>query len=215
MNLLDSRFLALGDCFAQRFSVAGAFTYRLVLGLALFPNAEATRGNAYPIEVNPATKGEKPTQQNVVVTFSEGSLVADPTSISIHEGDTVLWYTTDSSVTGFSVVGGNSSFHFDSTSITGDAYYTHVFGVPGDYPWSDANGSTLKGDVKVDPLPIHTRADSQRFLDAMKKANVVEVSDKGVHPHKLEIVVGQTVFWHFQKVPGVTVSVNPQPLPPG
>jgi plastocyanin len=216
MNLLDSRFLAPGDCFAQRFPVAGALTYRLVLGLPLFPNAEATRANAYPIEVKPAKKGADPVQQNIVVTLSETGLVADPAIVSIHEGDTLLWYTQDNSVSGFAVLGGNASFHFDSASITGDAYYTHVFGVPGEYSWSDANGSALKGDIRVAPLLIRTRADNQRFLDAMKKANVIEVSEKGVRPDKLEIVIGQTVFWRFRKAPGISVTcVNPQPLPPG
>ena len=91
--------------------------------------------------------------------------------------------------------------HFDSTSITGDALYAHVFFTPGNYPWSDANGSAVKDDVKVDPLPIQTTADNQRLLDAIKKAHVVEVSDKSVYPHKLEIVVGQIVFWPSKRLP--------------
>jgi plastocyanin len=222
MIRLDSRFITLGDCFAQRFAAPGRFRYFVVLGRRWFDTAEGTEANTYEIEVALRAAGTaQPSQQNVLVSRSADGLVAEPGNVHIQTGDAVCWYTTDSSLQGFSIFGDGDRFRFDSTSITGEAFYTHVFGLPGRYEWVDANHGVVRGVVEVKQLTAATAQDRQRLFEEMKKPNLVEVSGTSVTPGVLDITVGQTVFWHVQDSPGITITdprllhtVNPQPLPP-
>lgn len=207
MNRLDSRYLALGDCFAQVFPVAGNIRYRLTVGLPWFDNCEATGANAFDLEIRPrSTKGGQPAQKTVVVTRGENGLTANPASVSIEAGDTVLWYTTDKTLAGFSVVGAGDKFHFNSASITGESLYTHAFGAPGAYNWVDAMGGKARGSISVKPFNASAGSARKEWLEHLKKPVAVEIDGDKVSNPKLEIIVGQTVFWHVKKSSGLSIT---------
>src|SRR6516162_7558235 len=105
MNDLDSRFLRLGDCFAQKFSWPGSYRYTVTTAAgACLPVSEG----AYTILVKPRSaggKGGQHRQHNAVVKQEGATLVADPAELEIEAGDMVLWHTPDATTPGFAVVG--------------------------------------------------------------------------------------------------------------
>ncbi len=207
MNKLDSRYLALGDCFAQIFPVAGNIRYRLSVGLVWFDNAEATGANAFDLEVRPrSTKSPQPAQKTVLVLKTDDGLVADPATVSIEAGDTVLWYTTDKTLRGFSVLGAGEKFSFNSASITGESAYTHAFAAPGTYEWVDAIHNSVRGVVNVKSHDARAASGRREWLEALKKPVSVEITDDKVSNAKLDIIVGQTVFWHIKKSAGLSIT---------
>ena len=99
MNSLDSRFLALGDCFAQKFSKPGTIRYVVTAATGLcLPIPE----DSCSIVVKPGKERENK-QHNVVVSFQGEAFIADPPHLEIATGDMVLWHTPDASAPGFAI----------------------------------------------------------------------------------------------------------------
>jgi plastocyanin len=207
MTNLDSRYLALGDCFAQIFPAAGNIRYRLSMGLPWFANAEATGANAFDLEVRPrSSKKAPPSHKTVLVKRTDNGLAAEPAAVSIEAGDTVVWYTSDKTLQGFSVLGSGEKFSFNSASITGESAYTHVFGLPGTYQWVDAIHHSVRGVIRVKPFDATGEAGRREWLEAMKKPLSIEITGHQVTHAELDIVVGQTVFWHVKKSQGISIT---------
>jgi plastocyanin len=219
MNTLDSRTLRLGDCFGQRFPTAGSVRYFVTAG-GIFPGAETRSDGGYLINVKPAPKGGAPNQHNVVVSRKDNALVVTPAELEIQVGDGVLWHTTDASLAGFQVSGAgqdskSKDFRFDSARIQQDALYTHVFGVPGMYEWTDPNGSGAAGSVEVESATPRNDEERDRWYEMLKKPAGFEIQGKVTKPRKLKITVGQTVFWSIQKSTGMAITdVRFVPTPP-
>jgi len=204
MHTLDSRSLQVGNCFGQKFPVVGEVRYFVSAG-PMIPSASVQTEGGYLIEVMPAG-GEQPKQYNVAVTMKDGALTVSPEKLQIHVGDGVLWHTTDPAVAGFQVAGAGKGFRFDSASIQNDAVFTHAFGVPGKYEWTDPNGSGVGGTIDVAPLAMKSPDDRDAWFETLKKPGAVKIKGKSSSPANVKIVVGQTVFWSVMESPGVAIT---------
>jgi plastocyanin len=209
METLDSRLLGTTDCFGQRFSRAGAYTY----GLNATPQpCRPLQDEQFGIEVagNEAPDGEG-RQHDVTVRFEGGRLVADPPKLRVAPGDVVLWNAPDTSTPGFAVHGeGEQSF--SSASLSNECLFSHAFGVAGDYSWKDANGSGLGGRVVVKDLDPTDPKECERWMAALEEGVVIVVEGDSANPSEVEILTGQTVFWAVAKAPGITVTDERLPV---
>jgi plastocyanin len=206
MDSLDSRFLRYVDCFGQKFSSAGKVRYRLTAGGGdWLPPAEG----AYTIEVkkshNPPDKGN---QHNVTVRREGKRLVAEPPHLEIEAGDLVLWHAADSSIAGFGVRGETERKGeiFDSTAIEETAVYTHAFGLPGEYRWIDAHGSRVAGLVQVRAVDGADKTQVEKWKATLGTGALITINGDKVTPQRLQILVGQTVFWAIEKAPGISIT---------
>lgn len=201
MNSLDSRSLRFGDTFTQLFPKSGRVSYSIDF---------AARGkfrteNKYHIEVK-KTRERTPAQHNVVVRLKDGVLVPEPSSLEIGLGDRVLWSAADNSVPGFTVSGESAAGEFDSSALSEGSVYTHPFGLPGDYTWIDANGSKVSGVVSVTVPKLELQRDVTAYQKRLTTGAVFIIDKAKVEPSKVEIMVGQTVFWVIKKAGGITIT---------
>jgi plastocyanin len=206
MNTLDSRFLRLGDCFAHRFSGPGTFGY----ALSPIPTSLAAHHGEQPTAqsvIVTARDGDddgRPRQHHVTVTISGGQLRARPAELRVTTGDLVVW-SGDRSVTfGFAVRGQIGEVFVNSASLRTESVFTHAFGLPGTYQWADANGSGLRGQVRVG-LP-EAAAGHQEWLSRLGEGTLVHVRGDRAEPVSVDILVGQTVVWALEDAPGVTIT---------
>jgi len=206
MITLDSRSLRFGDCYVQTFPTAGEIRYVVTVPGA-FVSPSTSRCGAHIISVKEgSSKSAKPQQHTVLVRKDGPSLVPEPSDLEINVGDMVLWHTQDQSVMGFAVVGEESKFHLNSMAFTDGAFYTHVFGIPGQVKWIDANGGRLGGVVEV-KNPIVTDAESHAtWLKTLAKPKSFEISGNRVRPEQLSIQMGQTVVWKIEKAAGISIT---------
>jgi plastocyanin len=208
MNVLDSRFLRLGDCYAQKFSKPGTVHYAVTIGAGAGLPLD---NDSYTIEVKRPAKGpdakNKPiTQYNVVVTLQNGALTAEPAHLEIETGDVVLWHTTDAATPGFAVVGEQGKETFSSSALRDDAIYTHAFGVPGHYEWVDANGDKVCGEIIVKNFEATKPEHHKKWLTTLSKGTQIKIDGAKASPRKVEIVIGQTVFWFVEKARGISIT---------
>jgi plastocyanin len=214
MNSLDSRSLRTGNCFGQKFSVAGEVRYFLSAGGELVPMADQRSEGGFVIDVKPAVAGAKSQQHNVHVTRKGNTLEPSPAKLEIHAGEGVLWYTTDPAISGFHVAGAGKDFHFSSACMEKDAVFTHVFGVPGKYEWRDAHGSGVHGRVEVENATPVSCEERKQWYEQLKKPATFEVKGGKSSPESVKIVVGQTVFWSINECKGMAITdsrlVRPQ-----
>lgn len=203
MNDLDSRFLKLGDCFAQKFSRPGTYRYIVTTAAgACLPVREDT----YTIVVKPRNSKSDGGQHNVVVNTESGKLVAQPPEIVIEAGDVVLWHTLDAATPGFAVVGECEGKKFDSTALTAEALYSHAFGTPGRYVWVDAHRGKLRGEINVRAVDSCKPEDRKDWLEALRKGTLITVAGHRSEPEHVEILAGQTVFWAVEKAEGISIT---------
>jgi plastocyanin len=202
MNTLDSRYLRLGDCFAQKFTAKGQIHYFLSSG-------SARVGQGYLIEVVQKSGSGDPKLYTVIVKRGDDGLFADPDNLKIEVGDNVLWYTGDGSVAGFAVDGTGTSFAFSSGALRNEAVYTHAFGVEGDYDWVDPLHGKVSGVVEVQAVVTRNEDERKRWYDRLKKdpkpTEAFQIKSGKVTPAKLQVVVGQTVFWKVWDGNGVAI----------
>jgi plastocyanin len=120
-------------------------------------------------------------------------------------GDTVLWSTTDPSASAFAVRVSGERFSFNSQALRAEAIFTHAFGLLGTHEWADPTNPGISGTVEVKSVAPKTDAEKQAWLDSLSKGAAFEIKGGKVSPHKLEIVVGQTVFWKVSDGEGISV----------
>lgn len=204
MDTLDSRSLRPGDCIAIKFEGQGKLRYLLSAGSHVKPKVEANEGVS--IEVKPPTGARLAAKQHTVHVKRQGNeYVPDVKDMSIEAGDTVLWHTTDPTIHGFAVGGSGEKHQFNSHLLANEAIYTHAFGTPGTYVWVDAVGKTLSGTVVVKPVNPKDQKELQAWLDSLSKGAAFEIKGGKVTPEKIEIVVGQTVFWKVWDSTGAAI----------
>ncbi len=213
---LDSRALRNTDCYGQRFMKPGTYPYTLV------PAGGAGASTDFPFVVEVVEKTSKRDgemhQTAVTVRFvkerhgecceersaSPGRFVPDQERVTVEAGDMVLWNSPDAAARPFAVEGQKA--FLGSTALTNECGYTHVFTTPGEHEYADANGSGLRGVVRVkDPQP-RTREDLRAWQARLGEGALVMISDNRPEPAELEIVLGQTVFFAVVKGPGVTIT---------
>lgn len=207
MNTLDSRCLHYTDCFAQKFSQPGRIRYRLAAAAgACMPVAKDDK-DVFTIEVagrgDPAGSGQ---QHDVTVRQEGNHLLADPPHLKIKAGDIVMWNAPNPATPGYNVRGEGAGFAFDSTALTSEAIYTHAFGTPGTYRWTDANGRTVSGVVEVRPVDAPMREHCEQWLAALGTGTLIHIVGNEAKPNSVQIMPGQTVFWAVEKASGMCIT---------
>jgi plastocyanin len=125
--------------------------------------------------------------------------------LAIEVGDTVLWHTTDPAAAGFAVSGSGENFAFGSQRLRGEAIYTHAFGSPGTFEWTDPLARNVSGVVVVKPVTPKTDREKQDWLNLLSQGAAFEIRGGRVTPAKVEIVVGQTVYWKVWDGDGLAI----------
>lgn len=213
---LDSRALRNTDCYGQRFMKPGTYPYALV------PAGGAGTTAEFPYVVEVVEKGSKRDremhQTAVTVRFVKerhgnccderstepGRFVPDQERVTIEAGDMVVWNSPDAATRPFAV-DGQKEF-FGSAVLTNECGYTHVFTTPGAHEYVDANGSGLRGVVRVaDPRP-QTVDELRAWQSRLGEGTLVMVNDARPEPAEVEIVLGQTVFFAVVNGAGVTIT---------
>lgn len=207
MNTLDSRSLGIGDCFAIRFTTPG--TVRHVLSSGAYGPLTVGPDEGFPIEIKAKRDPEaKPKQFHLQVRKEGDRLIPDKKELTLEVGDTVLWYTIDPAAAGFTVAGSGEHFTFGSHNLRAEAIYTHAFGVPGTYEWTDPLSRKVSGVVVVSPVTPKNDKEKQEWLDSLKQGTAIEIRGGRVTPAKVDVVVGQTVFWKVWDGEGLAIVDN-------
>jgi plastocyanin len=202
MNVLDSRFLSYVDCFGRRFNQPGAFSYRVTSAAAACAH-EA--GEEFTIEVG--EKAREPKQHDVAVRQRDDGFVAEPSTLRIDAGDTVLWHAAGASTGAFAVRGEAPDGVFDSSALTSDTLYTHAFGTAGQLRWVDAHGSGLRGEIVVRDLDANDPEDCRKWMERLAEGVLVTIQRGRATPKRVEIVTGQRVFWLVARTDkGITIT---------
>ena len=203
MNTLDSRFCRLGDTFAQRFTQSGNYTYDFNLaGLPPFGHA-----NRYSITVKGTFDSNKQGQQHFVAVRREGTnFVADPPKLEIETGDVVLWSTNEANTPGFSISGKSATDSFNSGNMEKNALYSHAFGSPGEVEWLDAHAHGPAGKIIVKMPRTDSVEAMESFKETLAQGTVIVINGKKADKAKVEIFVGQTVFFAVEKAEGIAIT---------
>jgi plastocyanin len=204
MDTLDSRLLGPTDCFGRRFAVPGIVRYTITRT----PSPCLSAGESeFTIEVtDEKSPSGEPQQLDVSVRVEEGRLVADPPRARIGVGDFVVWSSAEGSMNGYALHGEYEGDPFGSTLLTSETLFSHAFGQPGDYEWTDAAGRGPSGRVVVRELDWNEPKNCEAWTTALTKGTVVVVEGDRAEPQEVEILIGQTVFWAIAKSDGLTVT---------
>jgi len=189
----------------KRFGSAGLVRYTVSRGFGFPPPRDETE-EVFTIEVGKAARREGSQQHEITVREEGGRLRVDRPQMEIGAGDFVVWHAADGSTPRFSVSGEMPKGAFSSAELTTEAVFTHPFGLPGVFRWVDANGSRVGGEVVVRPVEDEGPASRERWLSRLEEAASVVVRGTSAEPERVEIVVGQTVAWVFDRAGGVTVT---------
>jgi plastocyanin len=200
IDTFDSRALRVTDCYGQRFMKPGTYRYNVVPA----HGHGITEERPFSIEVKERSAQPKMSQKSVVVTAEGGRFTVQPDVLTIETGDIVLWNCPDSKALPYTVMGDKE--FFGSHRLTNECGYTHAFGSPGEYRWSDAYGSGVSGTVRVKSPECRHQADLDRWRKLLKKGTVVMVTEGRAEPREVQIVTGQTVFFAITKGPGISIT---------
>jgi plastocyanin len=199
LSTLDSRSLTYVNTFGRRFGEPGEIRYRLVSAAAV---CQPAHDLPFTIEV---ARGEGGQQHDVTVRLREDELVAEPPKLSIAAGDLVLWHSL-ASTPGYAVQGESKEARFDSSSLTSETLYTHAFGVPGDYEWTDAANRSVSGVVKVGSLDSGDPKQCREWMEALAQGTLVVIEGDRADPPEVSVLAGQTVFFAVSAAEGITIT---------
>jgi len=206
MNTLDSRSLQIGDCFAVTFESEGELRYSLSPGSPPLPlRVEGGKPEGYLIKVNKRSKAGESNQHTVHVERRDGDIVPDVDSLTIEAGDIVLWYTTDPKVLSFAIAGTGGGGEFGCHALKAGAVYTHAFGAPGTYEWHDPDEKGVEGRIEVSAPDVTTPEKLKAWYSSLEKPATIEIRRGKVSAERLQITVGQTVFWKVWDGSGITI----------
>jgi plastocyanin len=201
IDSFDSRALRAADCYGQRFMRPGTYRYDVVN--AAWPLATIE----YPYEVNVVAVDGKPDpmkQYTIAVRAKGKHFRPDSATITVTEGDLVVWNSQDATKTPFAVVGDKD--FFGNASLVNEAGFSHAFSAPGEYEWADALGSNLRGVVRVTEPACANADDFRAWQRLLAKGTVVMISDGQADPAAVDIITGQTVYFAVVKGDGISVT---------
>lgn len=213
---LDSRALRNTDCYGQRFMKPGTYSYALVpAGVAgasgdfpyiveVVENASEREGDMHQTTVTVRFVKERHGDCCDERTADPGRFVPDQVRVTIEAGDMIVWNSPDAATRPFAVEGQKD--FFGSVALTNECGYTHVFMTSGEHEYVDANGSGLRGLVRVvDPKP-RDHDELRAWQSRLGEGTLVMISDSRPEPAEVEIMLGQTVFFAVVNGPGVTIT---------
>ena len=200
LDTLDSRALRAIDGYGQRFMREGAYAWHALPAGGGAMNLE----RPFAIDVGPRKSDGRMTQHPVALRWDGQRFVPDHPRLAIEAGDLVSWHCPDPAAPAFEIAGDKP--FFGSTSLVNECGFSHAFGLPGTYEWTDAHGSGLKGVVRVKAMPCTRREDLAHWRAALSKAALVMIGGGKAEPAEVDIVVGQTVYFAVVTGPGVTIT---------
>lgn len=200
LDTLDSRALRAVDCYGQRFMREGAYAYHVLPAGGGAVNLE----RPFRIDVSPRKSDGKMTQHHVPLRWDGRGFAPEKDKLAIEAGDLVSWNCPDQKAPAFEIAGDKD--FFGSASLVNECGYSHAFGLPGTYHWTDAHGSGLKGVVRVKAVHCLKREDLAKWQTSLSKAALVMISHAKAEPAEVDIVVGQTVYFAIATGPGVTIT---------
>ncbi len=200
LDTLDSRALRAVDCYGQRFMREGSYAYHVLPAGGGAINLE----RPFRIDVAARKSDGKMTQRHVALRWDGQRFVPEQDKLAIEAGDLVSWNCPDQKAPAFEIAGDKG--FFGSASLVNECGYSHAFGLPGTYHWTDANGSGLKGVVRVKAVQCAKREELAHWRAALAKAALVMVSYDKAEPAEVDIVVGQTVYFAIVTGPGITIT---------
>lgn len=200
LDTLDSRALGAVDCYGQRFMREGGYAYHVLPAGGSAVNLE----RPFRIEVSVRKSDGKMTQHHVPLRWDGRGFVPEKDKLAIEAGDLVSWNCPDRNAPAFEIAGDKD--FFGSASLVNECGYSHAFGLPGTYHWTDTRGSGLKGVVRVKALECAKREDLAKWQAMLSKATLVMISHAKAEPAEVDIVVGQTVYFAVVTGPGVTIT---------
>jgi plastocyanin len=200
LDNFDSRHLQATDCYGQRFMREGVYAYHVLTAGGGAINLDRPFG----IQVGTRKSEGKMTQHHVALSWDGKRFLPDHEKLIIEAGDLVSWNCPDQQAPAYEIAGDKP--FFDSSTLTNECGYSHAFGMPGNYAWSDANGSGLRGLVRVKASACSSHADLAHWRSQIGKAALVMINQGKVEPTEVNIVVGQTVYFAVVTGPGVTVT---------
>ncbi|NCT85114.1 MAG: hypothetical protein GXC94_18350 [Comamonadaceae bacterium] len=200
LDTLDSRALRAVDCYGQRFMREGAYAYHVL------PAGGGAMNLDRPFKIDVATRKSdgKMKQHHVALRWDGKVFMPELQELRIEAGDLVSWNCPDQKAPAFEVAGDKG--FFGSSALVNECGYSHAFGLPGIYRWSDANGSGLAGVVRVKEVRCEKREDLAHWRAALSKAALVMIDHGKAEPAEVDIVVGQTVYFAIVTGPGITIT---------
>jgi plastocyanin len=202
---LDSRLLNYGECYAMKFTQCGKAIYRVqpIGGMCL-----ANKDNFFSILVRESSRKQGNEQQHTITIKRKGTqLYANPEHITIDENDVVLWHTDDPSVNTFAISSDSESeIDFNSARMDQYSVYSHAFGTPGKYCWTDAYGADISGTIEVSSPECTNKESQEKWLNGLGQENLVVINGNKVNPESMQITTGQTVIWAIEKAPGISIT---------
>lgn len=200
INTLDSRALRLTDCYGQRFMKAGDYKYNVVLAFGALISAD----RPFVVSVRDTDTKAGMKQHTVQIKSDAGRFRVPDERIIINVGDMVLWNCKDRDAPPYAVVGDRE--FFNSYRLVNESGFSHAFGTAGDYQWTDAHGTGIKGIVRVRDPEFRNEEDIKAWRQRLAKGTLVTISDKKVKPSQVEIVTGQTVYFVVTKSKGISIT---------
>lgn len=200
LDTLDSRALRAVDCYGQRFMREGGYAYHVLPAGGGAVNLE----RPFRIDVSSRKSDGKMTQHHVPLRWHGQGFVPEKDKLAIEAGDLVSWNCPDQKAPAFEIAGDKD--FFGSASLVNECGYSHAFGLPGTYHWTDAHGSGLRGVVRVKAVQCAKREEIAKWQASLAKATLVMVSQGKAEPAEVDIVVGQTVYFAVVIGPGVTIT---------
>ncbi|GAB2838036.1 cupredoxin domain-containing protein [Streptomyces daliensis] len=214
MPALDSRALTYLDCFGQRFSRPGRVRYAVGSPLA---SCLETDDLPFSLTVGDArgdARTAQPRQHDVEVRFARGAFTAAVPELEIAVGDVVVWHATAATVPPHAVWGEEADrAPFSSAAMRDEAFYSHIFGSPGEYHWADPHGGPARGTVRVHDLDGRDRKTCGQWREVLKQGTLVELAGSTVKPAELDILVGQTVFFSVTGTEGISITDTAVSIP--
>lgn len=200
-DFLDSRAIRRTDCYAQRFMRPGRYSYHILPAHA----HQLTRERPFTIiaEDGGGKRGAMK-QYNVLIKARAGRFHPDAQTLTIATGDLVLWNCVDQAAPPLAIIGDQD--FFASNRLTNECGYSHAFGLPGEYRWTDAWGSGVGGVVRVRDPGCKDDASLARWRDTLEQGTLVMIADGKAKPAEIAIETGQTVFFAVVTGPGISIT---------
>ena len=134
-----------------------------ILMLFVFPSSEIY-ASTYPIEISPGSSSPGCEEKNVCYS---------PYSMTINQGDTIVWTNIDSAA--HTVTSASPSEIFDSSLIMSDSSFEHTFDASGNYPYYCMVHPWMIGEIVVASLEYY---DDVSPVGDTDKDGIYDNSDK-------------------------------------
>jgi plastocyanin len=218
MDRVNSVCLNKFDAYLRSFAQPGAYHYRInYLSKELI---DFQAGSTFEIRVlamdgEESGAREEVEQHNIQVYYDaeDHQFRAEPETLEIVAGDTILWYKPNKEGGDFSLTGeSEEGIGFDSRRLRTSEVFMHTFRQVGEYHYSNTagRGGQQSGIIRV----IEAGPDLEEWTERVKKPALVRYTDGAFTPRNVEIVQWSAVIWVVEDdTAAITVVAEEQSRP--